>query len=120
MVRLARSSQPDKTYANYVNYANYAYYVTYATRPPSALVFLQHGDVCTAMLFAAIVVLGHTEQQGFTEPHSVHSQLKGAKRCSRRSYKNPVLAIGLSQFFGRERPASVSYTHLTLPTNREV
>ena len=63
MVPLARSNQPDKTYANYVNYANYAYYsfyVTYATRPPSALVFLQHGDVCTAMMFAAIVVLGHT------------------------------------------------------------
>ena len=31
-----------QNYANYVNYANYAYYVTYATRPPSALAFLQH------------------------------------------------------------------------------
>ena len=63
MVRLARSSQPDKTYANYVNYANYAYYLfyaIYATWPPSALIFLQHGDVCTFMQFAAIVVLGDT------------------------------------------------------------
>ena len=75
--------------------------------PPSALIFLQHGDVCTFMQFAAFVVLGDTwkEQQDFAEPHFVHSQLKGAQRCSRRSYKNPVLAIGLSQFFGRERPA---------------
>ena len=60
---------------------------------------------CSLLNFAAIVVLGDTwkEQQDFAEPHLVHSQLKGAQRCSRRSYKNPVLAIGLSQFFGRKR-----------------
>ena len=101
MVPLAQSSQPDKIYAHYVNYAYYSFYAVYATWPPSALIFLQHGDVCTFMQFAAIVVLGDTwkEQQDFAEPHFVHSQLKGSQRCSRRSYKNPVFAIGLSQVF---------------------
>ena len=41
-------------------YAYYSFYATYATWPPSALIFLQHGDVCTFMQFAAIVVLGDT------------------------------------------------------------
>ena len=63
MVPFARSSQPNINYANDVNYANYAYYSFYAicaTWPPAALIFLQHGDVCTFMQFAAIVVLGDT------------------------------------------------------------
>jgi len=60
MVPLARSSQPVKNYANYVNYAYYSFYVVYATWPPSALIFLQHGDVCTFMQFAAFVILGDT------------------------------------------------------------
>ena len=102
----------------YVNYANYAYYVTYATRPPSALVFLQHWDVCTAMLFAAIVVLGDTwkEQQDFAKPHCVHSQLKGGQQCSRRLYKNPVLAIGLSHFFDSD--ANGQHSTRCSPGNR--
>ena len=63
MAPLARSSQPDINYANYVHYANYAYYsfyVVYATWPPSALVFLQQGDVYTFMQLAALVILGDT------------------------------------------------------------
>ena len=72
------------------------------TLPGSLLpLYSSNTDVCTFMQFAAIVVLGDTwkEQQDFAEPHCVHSQLIGGQGCSRRSYKNPVLAIGLSHFF---------------------
>ena len=52
-------------------------------------------------MFIICIILSLTRAhfaEDFAEPHCVHSQLKGGQRCSRRSYKTPVLAIGLSHF----------------------
>ena len=75
----SRCSQPDKKLckiANYVNYAYYAYYSFYyvvcATWPPFALIFLQHGDVCTFMQFPPLSSLETHEKSNRTlQNHTV-------------------------------------------------
>ena len=69
MVPFAWSSQPDENNVNNAYYAYYAYYafnavyVYYATWAPSPLVFIQHGNVCTIVMFAASVVLGNKRKK---------------------------------------------------------
>jgi hypothetical protein len=66
MVPFAWSSQPDENNVKNAYYAYYAFnavYVYYATWAPSPLVFIQHGNVCTIVMFAASVVLGNKRKQ---------------------------------------------------------
>ena len=69
MIQFAWSSQPDENNVNnalYTHHAVYAFDAVYAydaTWAPSPLVFIQHGNVCTIVLFAASVVLGNKREQ---------------------------------------------------------
>ena len=102
---------PDAEVARFRKYISEPYGMVLVTGPT--------GSGKTTTLYAALSEIKSSEDKIITIEDPVEYQLKGVTQIPIQEQKGLTFSRGLRSIL-RHDPDTVSYTHLTLPTNREV